>query len=128
MPEVPSDKLQAVKPIFSRKPGKPQADSHPCRACLLNCVSFISVLFTKIATQRDTKIIFCVSSGGELSSYFLFFCCGVTRGEHKRETNGSVSAVIFSIAQWEHGKSGCMQQIGVALKQHSCCEGDGFSL
>lgn len=135
MPQVSSDKPQAENPIFPRKHRKPQADSHSCRACLLNCVLFtFCVLSAKIATLRVTEIIFSISSGGGgkavLSLFFppFLFCCSVTRGEHKRETNGSVSAVISWIAQWECGKSGCMQQIGIALKQQPCCEGDGFSL
>lgn len=99
MPEVLSDKPQAENPIFPSKLRKPQADFHSCRACLLNCLLFIfCVLFTKIATLRVTKIIFSVSSGGEKSYtphfFFFFFCRDSTRGEHKRETNDSVSAVI----------------------------------
>ncbi|CAB1429873.1 unnamed protein product [Pleuronectes platessa] len=33
-----------------------------------------------------------------------------------------------SRSQWERGKSRCVQQIGIALKQQPRCEGDGFSL
>lgn len=74
MPQVSSDKPQAENPIFPRKHRKPQADSHSCRACLLNCVLFtFCVLSAKIATLRVTEIIFSISSGGGGKAVLSFF-------------------------------------------------------
>ncbi|KAI4814195.1 hypothetical protein KUCAC02_003400, partial [Chaenocephalus aceratus] len=48
---------------------------------------------------------------------------------YKKERLGEVNVGgVFSKPSGECGKSGRMQQIGVALKHQPCCEGDGFSL
>lgn len=133
MPEVSSDEPQAENLIFPSKLRKPQAHSHSCRACLLNCVLFNFLCYSPKFPHRGLQKSFSVFPQGGGEAVFPFFSPlpfwrGTTRGVHKRETNGSVSAAISWIAQWERGKSGCMQRIGVALKQQPCCEGDGFSL
>lgn len=80
MPEVSSDKPQAVNPIFPSKLRKPQADSHPCRACLLNCVLFIFCAFHQNCHTEGYKNNFqrFLGRGAVFTFFFLPFRCSMT--------------------------------------------------
>lgn len=73
MPEVSSDEPQAENLIFPSKLRKPQAHSHSCRACLLNCVLFNFLCYSPKFPHRGLQKSFSVFPQGGGEAVFPFF-------------------------------------------------------